>query len=70
MKSFLTKLNEIEEIYVWIAFVLYLFSLGYLGTGGQNMLVFLFVIIFTAIIIWGIWQAFSELLKNYNAKGN
>lgn len=62
------KLNETSEIYVWIAFVLFLLALGYLGTGGKSLLVLSFVIIFAIVIAIGIGQTMNELFKSYNTK--
>lgn len=62
------RLNEIDEIYVWIAFVLFLLSLGYLGSGGKSLLVLFFAIIFALVVAIGIGQTMSELFKSYNAK--
>ena len=62
------RLNEIGEIYVWIAFVLFLLALGYLGSGGKCLLVLFFAIIFDLVVAIGIGQTMNELFKSYNTK--
>jgi len=57
--------DDVKEMTLWIIFVLWLFALAYIGEGGQNLLINLFVVLFAIAVAIGLIQGVSESLEDY-----
>ena len=57
--------QDVKDIGIWISFILFLFALGYIGSGSENLLIFLYAIIWGVGAIIGLFQSTSKFLKEY-----
>jgi len=57
--------EDIKDIGVWISFIVFLFALGYIGTGGENLLALLYVGIWGGFAVKGLFESTSEYLEEY-----
>ena len=60
--------GDVEDIGVWIAFIMFLFAVSYLVSGGQSLFVLLFAIAFGALAVKSILESLSEFLEEYYSK--
>jgi hypothetical protein len=57
--------NDVEEIGIWLSMIIFFIALAYIANGGSNLLVLLFVIVYSILVIIGLKQSTSEFLEEY-----
>jgi hypothetical protein len=57
--------QDATDWFAGIVFVLYLLALGYIGTGGQNILIILFAIAVSVLVAVSIIQGTNKFLEEY-----
>ncbi|AHF08555.1 hypothetical protein [Desulfitobacterium metallireducens] len=61
-------LQDIRDVGIWVAMILYFFAISYLAEGGQSLLIFFFVIAFSILAIGGLIKSTSKFLEDYYSK--
>jgi len=57
--------EDVKDIGVWISFIIFLLSLGYIGSGGESLIALLYVGIWIIFAGIGLFQSASEYLEEY-----